>query len=230
MPESSYRPPAIQASSNGSTGHQDETLGQQIATPRGCFECGNLGHMRRFFPRLRSKEVQQGQQPMITAPAIRPPRGRGHTSRGRPRGGGQAGGGQPAIVQPGGAQPTGAPARFYAFPARPDAVASDVMITGIISVCSRDASVLFDPGSTYSYVSYLFAHFLVISRESLGYYRRFVEGFSSIAAPLTRLTQKRAPFHWFEDCAASFQKLKAALTTAPLTAFVPAKGSQFEAA
>ncbi|XP_070049927.1 uncharacterized mitochondrial protein AtMg00860-like [Nicotiana tomentosiformis] len=28
-----------------------------------------------------------------------------------------------------------------------------------------------------------------------GFYRRFVEGFSSIAAPLTRLTQKGAQFH-----------------------------------
>ncbi|XP_070012310.1 uncharacterized protein [Nicotiana sylvestris] len=33
-----------------------------------------------------------------------------------------------------------------------------------------------------------------------GYYRRFVEGFSSIAAPLTRLNQKGAPFRWSEDC------------------------------
>ncbi|XP_070020798.1 uncharacterized protein [Nicotiana sylvestris] len=39
---------------------------------------------------------------------------------------------------------------------------------GTISVCGRDASVLFDPGSTYLYVSSLFAHFLDIPRESLG--------------------------------------------------------------
>ncbi|XP_070003178.1 uncharacterized protein [Nicotiana sylvestris] len=38
----------------------------------------------------------------------------------------------------------------------------------IISVGDKDTSVLFDPGSTYSYVSSLFAHFLVISPESLG--------------------------------------------------------------
>ncbi|XP_019252755.1 PREDICTED: uncharacterized protein LOC109231550, partial [Nicotiana attenuata] len=49
-----------------------------------------------------------------------------------------------------------------------------------------------------------------------GYYRRFVEGFSSIAAPMTRLTQKGAPFQWTEECEASFQKLKTALTTAPI--------------
>ncbi|XP_070048917.1 uncharacterized mitochondrial protein AtMg00860-like [Nicotiana tomentosiformis] len=33
-----------------------------------------------------------------------------------------------------------------------------------------------------------------------GYYHRFVEGFLSIAAPLTKLTQKGAPFRWSDDC------------------------------
>ncbi|XP_070035597.1 uncharacterized mitochondrial protein AtMg00860-like [Nicotiana tomentosiformis] len=32
-----------------------------------------------------------------------------------------------------------------------------------------------------------------------GYYHRFVEGFSSIAAPLTKLTQNGAPFRWSDD-------------------------------
>ncbi|XP_070039311.1 uncharacterized protein [Nicotiana tomentosiformis] len=105
---------------------------------------------------------------MIVVPAIWPPRGGGQVGRGRPRVRGQAGGGQPAIVQSGGGKPACAPARFYAFPARPDVVASDAVIIGIISVCGRDASVLFDPGSTYLYASSLFAHFLGIPHESLG--------------------------------------------------------------
>ncbi|XP_070048998.1 uncharacterized protein [Nicotiana tomentosiformis] len=49
-----------------------------------------------------------------------------------------------------------------------DLVASNAVITGIISVCGRDASVLFDPGYTYSYVSSLFSHFLDIPHEFLG--------------------------------------------------------------
>ncbi|XP_042460894.1 uncharacterized protein LOC122044835 [Zingiber officinale] len=49
-----------------------------------------------------------------------------------------------------------------------------------------------------------------------GYYRRFVEGFSSIAAPLTRLTRKGVKFTWSEACEASFQELKQRLVSAPV--------------
>ncbi|VVA40329.1 PREDICTED: retrotransposon, partial [Prunus dulcis] len=51
-----------------------------------------------------------------------------------------------------------------------------------------------------------------------GYYRRFVEGFASIAAPLTRLTRKDVAFEWTEECEQSFQELKKRLTTAPVLA------------
>ena len=49
-----------------------------------------------------------------------------------------------------------------------------------------------------------------------GYYIRFVEGFSSIASPLTRLTQKMVKFQWSDDCEKSFTELKTRLTTAPV--------------
>ena len=48
------------------------------------------------------------------------------------------------------------------------------------------------------------------------YYRRFVKGFSMIAAPRTRLLQKNVRFEWSEKCQASFEKLKALLTEAPV--------------
>ncbi|XP_015057509.1 uncharacterized protein LOC107003724 [Solanum pennellii] len=41
-----------------------------------------------------------------------------------------------------------------------------------------------------------------------GYYRRFVEKFASISAPLKRLTQKAAKFQWTDACERSFQLLK----------------------
>ncbi|KAH0644897.1 hypothetical protein KY284_032781 [Solanum tuberosum] len=49
-----------------------------------------------------------------------------------------------------------------------------------------------------------------------GYYRRFVEGFSTIASPLTRLTQKKVKFQWSDDCEKSFAKLKTRWTTTPV--------------
>ncbi|XP_070025710.1 uncharacterized protein [Nicotiana sylvestris] len=51
--------------------------------------------------------------------------------------------------------------------AKPEAESYDTVITGTISVCSRDASVLFDSGFTYSYVSSYFASYLVVPRDSL---------------------------------------------------------------
>ena len=41
-----------------------------------------------------------------------------------------------------------------------------------------------------------------------GYYRRFIEGFSKIAGPMTKLLRKNAPFEWTEKCEQSFQELK----------------------
>ncbi|KAK1660330.1 hypothetical protein QYE76_048489 [Lolium multiflorum] len=49
-----------------------------------------------------------------------------------------------------------------------------------------------------------------------GYYRRFVEGFSSIARPMTQLLKKDKKFEWTDKCEESFQQLKARLTTSPI--------------
>nr|WP_269150788.1 reverse transcriptase family protein [Corynebacterium parakroppenstedtii] len=50
----------------------------------------------------------------------------------------------------------------------------------------------------------------------VGYYRRFVNGFSSIASPMTKLTQKKAKFVWTDECEKSFQTLKDKLVSAPI--------------
>ncbi|GKD14867.1 hypothetical protein Tco_1199274, partial [Tanacetum coccineum] len=41
-----------------------------------------------------------------------------------------------------------------------------------------------------------------------GYYRRFIKGFSKIAKPMTKLTQKNLKFDWSEKAKAAFQLLK----------------------
>ncbi|XP_012482950.1 uncharacterized protein LOC105797538 [Gossypium raimondii] len=47
-----------------------------------------------------------------------------------------------------------------------------------------------------------------------GYYRRFVEGFSLIIVPLTKLLRKCMPFSWTDLQQESFEKLKTVLTEA----------------
>ncbi|GKD33914.1 putative reverse transcriptase domain-containing protein, partial [Tanacetum coccineum] len=51
-----------------------------------------------------------------------------------------------------------------------------------------------------------------------GYYRRFIEGFSKIARPMTKLTQKSVKFDWGEKAEAAFQLLKQKLCSAPILA------------
>ncbi|XP_070037181.1 uncharacterized protein [Nicotiana tomentosiformis] len=119
-----------------------------------CYECGNIGHIRRYFPRLSSNRSQQDSRAIIPAPVApplgRPARGRGQTARG----GGQVvrGGGQPVRGRPRDVAPSdGAQPQFYAFSVRPKAESSDVVITG----------------STYYYVSSYFASYLVVPHDSL---------------------------------------------------------------
>ena len=45
-----------------------------------------------------------------------------------------------------------------------------------------------------------------------GYYRRFIEDFSQLAAPMTRLTRKEVKFVWDDSCERAFQELKRRLT------------------
>ncbi|GJX56389.1 putative reverse transcriptase domain-containing protein [Tanacetum coccineum] len=51
-----------------------------------------------------------------------------------------------------------------------------------------------------------------------GYYRRFIEGFSKIAKPMTKLTQKKVKFEWGDKQEAVFQLLKQKLCSAPILA------------
>ncbi|GJT14517.1 putative reverse transcriptase domain-containing protein [Tanacetum coccineum] len=57
-----------------------------------------------------------------------------------------------------------------------------------------------------------------------GYYRRFNEGFSKIAKPVTKLTQKSVKFEWTEKAEAAFQLLKKKLCSASILALP--KGSE----
>ncbi|XP_070040854.1 uncharacterized protein [Nicotiana tomentosiformis] len=94
----------LQSHYNGYLAHLGQLQLQQSQHQDRCYECGNIGHIRRYCPRLST---------------------------------------------------------------RPEADSSDDVIKGIIPVFHRDDSVLFDPGSTYSYVSSYFASYLVVPCDSL---------------------------------------------------------------
>ena len=47
-----------------------------------------------------------------------------------------------------------------------------------------------------------------------GYYRRFIEDLSRLAAPMTRLTRNEVKFEWNDLCEKTFQELKRRLTSA----------------
>ncbi|GKC44644.1 putative reverse transcriptase domain-containing protein [Tanacetum coccineum] len=55
------------------------------------------------------------------------------------------------------------------------------------------------------------------TRYSLaGYYRRFIKGFSKIAKPMMKLTQKNVKFDWTKKAEAAFQLLKQKLCSSPI--------------
>ena len=131
-----------------------------------CYACGETGHIRRNCPK----------------PSYRPPiiRGRGGHGRGRysegrgvqgngghqnGRGDGQTG--TTAAQHGRGNGQTGDRAHCYAFPGRFEAETSDAVITCNLLVCDCMTSVLFDPGSTFSYVSSSFATGLNLHCELL---------------------------------------------------------------
>nr|GEW70912.1 putative reverse transcriptase domain-containing protein [Tanacetum cinerariifolium] len=59
-----------------------------------------------------------------------------------------------------------------------------------------------------------------------GYYRRFIEGFSKIARPMTKLTQKKVKFEWGDKQEEAFQVIKQKLCSAPILA-LPERSEDF---
>nr|GEY68606.1 putative reverse transcriptase domain-containing protein [Tanacetum cinerariifolium] len=78
-----------------------------------------------------------------------------------------------------------------------------------------------DPAKIESVKDWASPKSLTEIREFLGlarYYRRFNEGFSKIAKPMNKLTQKKVKFEWGDKQEAAFQLLKQKLCSAPILA------------
>lgn len=57
---------------------------------------------------------------------------------------------------------------------------------------------------------------LVSFLQMCSWYRRFIENFSAIAQPLTKLTKKKVPWIWTNEQEEAYSKLKTCLSTAPV--------------
>ncbi len=56
------------------------------------------------------------------------------------------------------------------------------------------------------------------------YYRRYIPGFSTVAAPMTNLTRQGMDLVWDDACERTFRTLKVALISAPVLAYPTREG------
>ncbi|XP_058180086.1 uncharacterized mitochondrial protein AtMg00860-like [Rhododendron vialii] len=113
--------------------------------------------------------------------------------------------------------------RLYAKPSKCEFWLPEVKFLGHV-VSKGGVSV--DPGQIESIMNWQRPKNVFEIRSFLGlagYYRRFVLGFSLLAAPMTRLTRKGTRFVWNDSCETAFKELKRRLTTAPVL-IVPERG------
>jgi ribonuclease HI len=91
-----------------------------------------------------------------------------------------------------------------------DAFLGHIISAGVVSV---------DPGKVRGVLSWKPPMNISEIRSFLGlagYYHRFIQDFSKITKPMTRLLEKGKVFKWTQDCQASFEELKKYLTMAPV--------------
>ena len=129
---------------------------------KGCYACGQEGHMKVDCPKLKG-EVSVRSNPTPVAASVAAPRpseasGQTPMRGGRGRGKGR-GSGAPTHT-------SGGPARVFAL-SQQDAQASNIVVVGTITINSHKAHVLFDSGSTHSYISPKFASRLNVMHEKL---------------------------------------------------------------
>ncbi|KAK2367491.1 hypothetical protein QL285_080769 [Trifolium repens] len=106
--------------------------------------------------------------------------------------------------------------KWYANPSKCDFWLEEVNFLG--HVISKEG-IAVDPAKIDTVLSWKQPQTVTDVRSFVGlagYYRRFIEGFAKIVAPMTQLTRKDQPFAWTEKCELSFQLLKERLTTSPV--------------
>nr|GEV31879.1 putative reverse transcriptase domain, aspartic peptidase domain protein [Tanacetum cinerariifolium] len=87
--------------------------------------------------------------------------------------------------------------------------------------------IIMDPAKVEAITKWLRPKIVTEIRSFLGlagYYRRFVEGFSRLALPLTKLMRKGEKFVWDEEREKSFKELKKRLVSAPILTLPSSSG------
>ena len=103
--------------------------------------------------------------------------------------------------------------RLYAKFSKCEFWLTEVRFLGHVVLAS---SVSVDPKKVETVMSWERPKSVFVIRSFLGlvgYYRRFIEDFSRLAAPMTRLTRKEVKFKWNDLCEKTFQELKRRLTS-----------------
>ncbi|XP_068504911.1 uncharacterized protein [Syngnathus scovelli] len=93
----------------------------------------------------------------------------------------------------------------------------------------REGSIEMDPGKVEAVTSWPVPETRKRLQQFLGFanfYRRFIRGYSTAAAPLTALTSPASPYKWTERAEQAFQELKRRFTSAPILR-VPDPDRQF---
>ena len=90
---------------------------------------------------------------------------------------------------------------------------------GFLGQVVSASGVSVDPGKVEAVMSWERPKSFFEIRSFLGlagYYRRFIEDFSQLAVPMTRLTRNEVKFVWDDSCKRAFQELKRRLTSSPI--------------
>ena len=108
--------------------------------------------------------------------------------------------------------------RFYAKASKCTFCSSELEYLG--HIVGRDG-IKVDPRKVSAVVDWPIPKDVHQVRSFLGlanYFRRFIQGYSTMVGPLTSLTGKSTPWNWDEQCQAAFTKVKHSLVNAPVLA------------